>query len=64
MHQVLASGSGGKDSCFVCYRATVSGLKVRYLLNMGTEDGKRSRTHGLSSELLQMQSQVIGIPLG
>jgi len=63
MHQVFVSWSGGKDSCFACYQAAVSGLKVRYLLNMITEDGKRSWTHGLSTELLQMQSQAIGIPL-
>jgi len=30
---------------------------------MITEDGQRSWTHGLSSELLQMQAQAIGIPL-
>ena len=63
MPQVFASWSGGKDCCFACYRASVSGLKVRYLANMVTEDGKRSWTHGLSLELLQMQSQAIGIPL-
>ncbi len=63
MHQVFVSWSGGKDSCFACYQAAVSSLKVRYLLNMITEDGKRSWTHGLSTELLQMQSQAIGIPL-
>jgi len=62
-HQAFTSWSGGKDSCLACYLATVSGLKVRYLLNMITEDGKRSWTHGLSNELLQMQSQAIGIPL-
>jgi len=61
--QVFASWSGGKDCCLACYRASASGLKVRYLANMVTEDGKRSWTHGLSSELLQMQSQAIGIPL-
>jgi len=63
MHQVFTSWSGGKDSCLACYQATVSGLKVRYLLNMGTEDGKRSWTHGLSTELLQIQSQAMGTPL-
>ncbi len=63
MHQVFTSWSGGKDSCFACYQAAASGLKVRYLVNMVTEDGKRSWTHGLSTELLQMQSQAIGIPL-
>ena len=63
MQQVFTSWSGGKDSCFACYQASASGLKVRYLVNMITEDGKRSWTHGLSAELLQMQSQAIGIPL-
>jgi len=33
------------------------------LANMITEDGKRSWTHGLSAELLEVQSQAIGIPL-
>jgi len=41
----------------------VSGLKIRYLLNMITEDGRKSWTHGQSVELLQAQSQAIGIPL-
>ncbi len=63
MHQVFTSWSGGKDSCFACYQAAASGLKVRYLVNMITEDGKRSWIHGLSTELLQMQSQAIGIAL-
>ena len=63
MHRVFTSWSGGKDSCFACYQAVASGLKVGYLLNMITEDGKRSWTHGQSAELLQVQSQAIGIPL-
>ena len=61
--QVLTSWSGGKDSCFACYRAIASGLKVSHLLNTVTEDGKRSWVHGLPVELLQMQSKAIGIPL-
>jgi len=63
MHQVFTSWSGGKDSCFACYQATDNGHQVRYLLNMITEDGQRSWTHGLSAELLQMQAQAMGIPL-
>ena len=63
MHQVFTSWSGGKDGCFACYRAAEGGLKVRYLLNMISEEGKRSRSHGLSVEVLQVQSQAIGIPL-
>ena len=63
MHQVFTSWSGGKDCCFACYQAAASGLKVHCLVNMITEDGKRSWTHGLSTELLEVQSQAIGIPL-
>ncbi|MFC2003248.1 diphthine--ammonia ligase [Chloroflexota bacterium] len=63
MPQVFVSWSGGKDSSLACYRAVAGGLKVRYLINMITEDGKRSWTHGQSAELLQAQSQAVGIPL-
>ena len=63
MPQAFTSWSGGKDSCFACYQAMVSGLKIRYLVNMITEDGRRSWTHGQTAELLQAQSQAIGIPL-
>ena len=63
MHQVFTSWSGGKDSCFACYRAMSSGLKVRYLANMIKEDGRRSWSHGQSPELLKVQSEAIGIPL-
>ena len=63
MHQIFTSWSGGKDSCFACYQATGNGHQVRYLLNMITEDGRQSWTHGQSVELLQAQSQATGIPL-
>ena len=63
MDQVFASWSGGKESCLACYRAIADGLKVCYLVNMVTEDGTRSRTHGLPASVIQMQSQAIGIPL-
>ena len=63
MQQVFASWSGGKDSCLACYRASVSDLKVCYLLNMITEDGKWSWSHRQPTQLLKVQSQAIGIPL-
>ena len=63
MTQVFTSWSGGKDSCFACYLATINNMEVRYLANMITEDGKRSWTHGQTPELLQIQAQAIGIPL-
>jgi uncharacterized protein (TIGR00290 family) len=63
MEQAFVSWSGGKDCCLACYRATVIGLQVRSLVNMVTEDGQRSRSHGMATKWLQMQSQAIGIPL-
>ena len=63
MDQVFMSWSGGKDSCLACYLATTKSLKVSCLANMITEDGQMSMTHGQSSELLQVQSRAIGIPL-
>lgn len=63
MSQAFVSWSGGKDSCLACYRAIASGTKVRHLLNMVTEDGRWSRSHGLSAELLRAQGEAIGIPL-
>ena len=59
----FSSWSGGKDCCLAGFRAITSGLKVSYLVNMVTEDGNRSRSHGLAAKWLQMQSQAIHIPL-
>ena len=63
MNQAFISWSGGKDCCLACYQAMAGGLDIRYLANMLTEDGTHSRSHGLSAEVLQLQSQAIGIPL-
>ena len=63
MNQTFSSWSGGKDCCLACHRALASGLKVRYLANTVTEDGQRSCSHGLSANIIQIQSQAIGIPL-
>lgn len=59
----FVSWSGGKDSCLAAYRARASGLEVCSLLNMAAEDGKRSRSHGLSSSVLQTQARAMGITL-
>ncbi len=63
MSDAFVSWSGGKDSCLACYRAIASGIRVRYLLNMVTEDRRWSRSHGLSAELLRVQAKALGIPL-
>ena len=63
MNQAFVSWSGGKDCCLACHQAIAAGLNIRYLANMLTEDGAHSRTHGLSADVLQLQSRAVGIPL-
>ena len=63
MQRVFASWSGGKDGCLACYRAILNGLDVRYLANTVTEDGQRSRSHGISAEVIKAQAEAIGIPI-
>ncbi|MFC1479376.1 diphthine--ammonia ligase [Planctomycetota bacterium] len=61
--RVVVSWSGGKDSCLACYKAMSDGLDVSWLFNAVTEDGQRSRSHGLSAALLAAQAEAAGIPL-
>jgi uncharacterized protein (TIGR00290 family) len=61
--RVFVSWSGGKDCSYARYLAEQDGLNVRYLLNMVTEDGKRSWSHDMSSDILQTQAQAMGVPL-
>jgi len=61
--KVVASWSGGKESCLACYKAISDGYKVSHLLNMISEDGERSRSHGLDAALITAQSQAIDIPV-
>ncbi|AKG54362.1 PP-loop ATPase [Dehalogenimonas sp. WBC-2] len=63
MTQVVASWSGGKDSCLSMCLAMDSGMRVSHLLNILNEDGRTSCTHGLSSDLMQAQAESLGIPL-
>jgi len=64
MEKAFVSWSGGKETSLACYQAMQDkSLKVKYLLNMVSEDGKRSRSHGVSSALLRAQSDAMGIPI-
>lgn len=63
MKQAFISWSGGKDSCLAGYLATGNDLEARYLANTVTEDGKRSRSHGVLAGVIKTQAQAIGIPL-
>ncbi|MCX5806189.1 MAG: diphthine--ammonia ligase [Proteobacteria bacterium] len=61
--KTFCSWSGGKDSALAFYEATRSGIEITHLLNMATENGEHSRTHGLTSGLLASQSEAINISL-
>ncbi|MDP3041890.1 MAG: diphthine--ammonia ligase [Candidatus Omnitrophota bacterium] len=54
--------SGGKDSCFACYKAKSQGFEVVSLINFTDYSGKGSLSHGLSADIIQRQSRLIGIP--
>jgi diphthine-ammonia ligase len=63
MTSVFVSWSGGKDGCLALHRAIKKGLEVRYLANTITEDGQRSCSHGIASEVIRVQAQALGIPV-
>jgi diphthine-ammonia ligase len=58
--KAFCSWSGGKDCCLALDYARRSGYRVPVLLNMLSEDGKRSRSHGLSRAMLEAQAQALG----
>jgi uncharacterized protein (TIGR00290 family) len=60
---VFCSWSGGKDSALALHEAAAAGAEPRFLLAMMVEGGERSRSHGLSRELLQAQADAIGLPI-
>lgn len=60
---VLCSWSGGKDSALALHEATSAGALPRVLVAMMIESGERSRSHGLSRELLEAQARAVGLPI-
>ena len=61
--KVFSSWSGGKECALATYKAIYQGHEVLYLLNFISEDGERSRSHGLKASVLALQAEAIGIPL-
>ncbi len=61
--KVFASWSGGKDGCLALYRAMKQGKDVRFLANTVSEDGKRSRSHGVRASVIKKQAEAMGIPI-
>ena len=62
--KAFISWSGGKDSALSCHRVMQNlGIHVTHFLNMLTEDGTRSRSHGPEPALLQLQAKAAGVAL-
>jgi len=63
MAEYAASWSGGKDSCWACWKAMSQGLKVSHLLNFVNKDSTRAMSHGLDHRLIGLQAQAMGLPI-
>jgi uncharacterized protein (TIGR00290 family) len=59
----FCSWSGGKDSCLALYHAIKGGGVPKFLLTMMADERDRSRSHGLSKNLLEEQARQLGIPI-
>ncbi len=60
--KLIGSWSGGKDSAFALHKALQEGHKVQTLLIM-MQDKATSNFHMISSQLLDAQSDALGIPI-
>lgn len=60
---MFCSWSGGKDSAFALYEAHRAGAEPALLISMMVESGQRSRSHGLSRQLLAAQAAAVGLPI-
>src|SRR5260370_20751570 len=59
----FCSWSGGKDSAFALYSILRRGGLPGPLITMLTENGERSRSHGLRPTVLEAQASAIGVPI-
>ncbi len=55
----LASWSGGKDSCFSCYRAISKGIQVSHLVHFD----RPNNLHGVNPAMIRLQAELAGIPI-
>ena len=61
--KLISSWSGGKDSCLALHKAIQQGHEISVLLNFISEEYKRCCFHGISNELMNLQSEAIQIPI-
>ncbi|MFC1514323.1 diphthine--ammonia ligase [Candidatus Omnitrophota bacterium] len=60
---IIASWSGGKDSCLACYKAIRTGYQVGWLLNFISREYERVCFHGVEAKLIRLQASLTGITL-
>jgi uncharacterized protein (TIGR00290 family) len=62
---VFVCWSGGKEAALAFYKLRKEkDFKILYLLNMVSEDGKYSRSHGrINTSLLKAQAEAIEVPI-
>lgn len=61
--KVVSLWSGGKDSCYACYKAMSSGYEVAALINFTQANSHTSLSHGLSAEVILNQAESTEIPV-
>jgi len=59
----FCSWSGGKESALSLYSAQRKGVDTRCLVNMTSESGKHSRTHGVPASHIKAQAHALGLPV-
>ena len=59
--KVVSLWSGGKDSCYACYKAISSEYDVEALINFTQASSHTSLSHGLSSAVIFNQADSTGI---
>jgi uncharacterized protein (TIGR00290 family) len=57
------SSSGGKDSLLALWHARRHGLRPSTMLTMFDETGLRSRSHGVSRRIMELQARALGLEL-
>jgi len=61
--KVACLWSGGKDSCFACYKAILEGYQIISLLNFTHSKGAYSLSHGLPAKIIASQAKLISLPI-
>lgn len=61
--KLLSSWSGGKDSCYAFIKEIEKGHQPVALLNVMNENGKISRSHGITLAILEQQAKAMNLAL-